>query len=55
MSAVLRAALGEDAELPDADYGLLLRELEQYREELFKLAELAREAERRCHSTSSNA
>jgi hypothetical protein len=55
LSAVLRAALGEDAELPDADYGLLLKELKQYREELFKLAGLVKEAERRCHSASSNA
>lgn len=59
LSALARLALGDDASLPDVDYKLLLKELEAYRAELFKLADMVKEAERRCRtaysSTSSRA
>ncbi|MGC8972646.1 MAG: hypothetical protein ACP5KY_00395 [Thermoproteus sp.] len=59
LTALARITLGEDADLPDIDYKLLLRELDAYRSELFKLAEMVKEAERRCpkaySSTSSKA
>lgn len=54
LSAVLRMALGEDAELPDVGGDLLLKELERYGAELFKLRELVREAERKCYSSTSS-
>lgn len=53
LTALVRMTLGEDAALPDMDYKLLLRELEAYRSELFKLAEKVKEAERRCRAYSS--
>lgn len=54
LSAVLKMALGEDVELPDVGGDLLLKELEKYGAELFKLRELVREAERKCYSSTSS-
>ncbi|MEL9991566.1 MAG: hypothetical protein QXP98_06730 [Thermoproteus sp.] len=55
LTALARLTVGD--ELPDVDYKLLLRELEEYRADLFKLAETVRRTERNCgySSTSSKA
>lgn len=54
LSALARLALGDDVSLPDVDYKLLLRELEAYRAELFKLADMVKKAEKRCRSAHSS-
>ncbi|MEZ0247882.1 MAG: hypothetical protein ABWJ97_01295 [Thermoproteus sp.] len=55
LTALARLTVGD--ELPDVDYRLLLKELEEYRTDLFRLAEIIKRVERSCgySSTSSKA